>query len=194
MKGVTGAWPSALLWLCLASCSVLRPVPPPPPSTDARPLASFHLEGRISIKTESQSFSGGIDWSHRGTQDEILLSTPLGQGVAQLRASAGGVTLIDNEGGRYQAADVETLLHDRLGFQLPVRGLHHWLDARPRPESSHSLEIGPDGRVAALLQDGWRIHYGRYSQQGDRWLPGKLFGQHGETLEFRLVVDRWDLP
>lgn len=194
MRGISGAGLSALLCLGIVGCSVLKPVPPAPPATASRPLEAFHLEGRISVKTDSQTFSGGIDWSHQGMEDEILLSTPLGQGVAELRSSAGGVSLTDNEGRQYQAVDMESLLRERLGFQLPLRGLHHWLDARPRPESPHTLEVGPDGRVDALLQDGWRIDYGRYSQQGGRWLPGKLFGQHGESLEFRLVVDQWNLP
>lgn len=195
MRGVAGAWRGALLSLCLSGCALLEPAPPPVPTElNANPLEAFHLEGRISIKTESQSFSGGIDWSHRGLDDEILLSTPLGQGVAELRATAGGVTLTDNEGRQYQAADAEALLREHLGFQLPMRGLLHWLDARPRPDSPFTLEADAEGRVGALLQDGWRIDYGRYSRQNDRWLPGRLFGQHGETLEFRLVVDSWRLP
>lgn len=192
MRLARGVWLLGLLFL--GACSLFKPVPPPAVTVGAGPLRAFHLEGRISVKTETQSFAGGIGWLHRDDDDEILLSTPLGQGVAELRGSRGGVVLTDGEGRQYQAADAETLLEQHLGVRLPLRGLLYWLDARPRPDSPYGVEADRDGRVGALTQDGWRIDYGRYARQGERWLPGKLFASHGEGVEFRLVVDNWQVP
>lgn len=192
MRLAGGVFLAALL--SLNACSLFKPGPPPTVAVSRDPLGAFRLEGRISVKTETQSFSGGIGWMHRGDDDEILLSTPLGQGVAELRGTRAGVTLTDNEGRQYQAADAETLLEQHLGVRLPVRGLLYWLDARPRPDSPYGVEADSDGRVGALTQDGWRIDYGRYALEGGRWLPGRLFARHGEGVEFRLVVDTWQLP
>lgn len=181
--------------LFLNACSLLEPAPPPRLVVmNQGTLDSFHLTGRISVKADEQSFSGNIDWRHQGLADEILLSAPLGQGVAQLQGSQAGVALTDSEGHRYEAVDAETLLRTHLGISLPLRGLLHWLDAKPRPGSAYEVEGDGDGRMAALLQDGWRIDYGRYSREAERWLPGKLFARHGESLEFRLVVDEWLIP
>lgn len=181
-------WGLALL--LLAGCAQT----PVPPSVSMQPLQSphrFQLEGRVSVKTEDQSFSGRIRWTHEPLHDEILLSSPLGQGVAELRQEVGQVTLKSAEGRTYVAVSGEELLDTVLGVRLPLDGLVHWLWAQPKPGSAHELERNGEGRVTRLTQDGWRLEYGRYQRHGERWLPGRIFARRDEALEFRLVVDAW---
>ncbi len=185
-----GLWLGILL---LAGCAQLPHTPPLPDVSGQTlpPPSSFHLEGRVSVRTEDQSFSGGIRWKHDPVGDEILLSSPLGQGVAELRREGGQVTLKSAEGRTYHASSGEELLDSLLGVRLPVDGMVHWLCAHPRPGSPYQLERNGEGRVARLTQDGWRLEYGRYQVHGERWLPGRIFARRDETLEFRLVVDAW---
>lgn len=176
--------------LLLAGCAQT----PSPPTVGVQPLQSlsrFHLEGRVSVKTEEQSFSGGIRWRHDPARDEILLSSPLGQGVAELLQEDGQVTLKNAEGRTYVAASGEELLEAVLGVRLPLDGMVHWLSAQPRPGSAYELERNGEGRVTRLTQDGWRLEYGRYQVHDERWLPGRIFARRDEALEFRLVVDSW---
>lgn len=178
------------LSLLLAGCALT----PSPPTVSGQPLQSlsrFQLEGRVAVKTEEQSFSGGIRWKRDPARDEILLSSPLGQGVAQLRREDGQVTLKTAEGRTYVAASGEELLMAILGVRLPLDGMVHWLSAQPRPGSAYELEGDGEGRVTRLTQDGWRLEYGRHQVHGERWLPGRIFARRDETLEFRLVVDSW---
>lgn len=154
----------------------------------------FRLEGRLSVRADEQSFSGGLAWLRRPGEDSMLLSTPLGQGVAEIRREAGGMRLTDSEGKSYTAESGEALLERVVGMRLPVAGLVHWLSGRPHPNAAFVAELDPDGRVAAMTQDGWRIEYSRYRKEADRWLPGKIFARRGEALEFRLVVDTWATP
>lgn len=169
------------------------PVEPPVSEGPALSLSRFILEGRISVKNEAQSISGGIRWNHAPGRDEILLTSPLGQGLAELRREDGRVTLKSAEGQTYVARSGEELLEAILGVRLPVDGLVHWLSAQPRPDSAYDLERDAQGRVARLTQDGWRLEYGRYQHQAERWLPGRIFARRDETLEFRLVVDTWQV-
>jgi outer membrane lipoprotein LolB len=174
--------------LLLAGCAQM-----PAPTTGGEPASPtrFHLEGRVSVKSEEQSFSGRIRWKHDAVRDEILLSSPLGQGVAQLRQEGGRVTLESAEGRTYVADSGEALLDSVLGVRLPIDGMMHWLLAQPRPGAPFELEQNGEGRVARLHQDGWRLEYGRYQVHGERWLPGRIFARRDEALEFRLVVDAW---
>jgi len=162
-------------------------------ASDRRP-ETFRLEGRISVRNGEENFSGGIRWAHDPTHDEILLSSPLGQGVAELRREAGRVSLTDSEGRVQEADSGEALLEGVLGVRLPLEGLVHWLLARPRPNVAHVLHRDAEGHVGRLEQDGWRLKYGRYHQQQAYWLPGRIFAQRSEELEFRLVVDTWETP
>lgn len=179
--------------LLVTGCAPLVPAPHPPAVTDrlGQPLRQFRLEGRISVKTEEEAFSGGIRWSHDNARDEILLSSPLGQGVAELRREGGAVSLTDAEGRLHEAESGEALLREVLGVSLPLEGLVHWLGAQPRPSTPYDLERDSEGHVSRLEQDGWRLEYGRYQVHEGRWLPGRIFARRGELLEFRLVVDSW---
>jgi outer membrane lipoprotein LolB len=156
-------------------------------------IESFRLEGRLSVKAGEKSFSGGIDWRRQPDDETLLLSTPLGQGIAQIRREGGDrMTLTDAEGRVSVADSSEALLDQAVGVRLPVAGLVHWLSARPYPGSRFKASLGPDGRVLVLEQDGWRIEYDRYRLEAGRWLPGRIFARRGDDLEFRLIVDAWD--
>jgi outer membrane lipoprotein LolB len=160
---------------------------------------SFQLEGRVSVKSSEENFSGGMLWNHDRQRENLLLRTPLGQGVAELQGSPGGVSLKDADGRLYQAEDAEQLVRQVVGMTLPMKGLAWWVVGHPRPNSRFSSEADERGRLSVLKQDGWRIEFSRYgthadARQANVELPGKLVARGGEDLEIRLVVDRWELP
>jgi len=158
------------------------------------PLSTFRLEGRVSVKANEESFSGGMTWRHAAEQQELLLRTPLGQGVAELRGDGQGVELRDSEGRLHRAVDAESLVHQALGVTLPLNGLAWWVVGNARPDAPYQAEPDDEGRLAVLRQDGWRIEFSRYAQVGGRFFPGKLVARRADDLEIRLVVDKWELP
>ncbi len=170
------------------------------PAAPALPLAlssvpeTFRLEGRVSVRAGEESFSGGLVWRRGGGGEELLLSTPLGQGVAELRSDSSGVTLTDAKGQIHVAPDADTLVHQALGLELPLRGLAWWVVGHPRPDAPYIAEPDEAGRLGTLEQDEWHIEFSRYAPQGRAVLPGKLIARRGDALEVRLVVDGWDLP
>ena len=180
----------------LAACAQL-PLPGSAPTPAAlalpAPLGAFRLEGRVSVKANEESFAGGMTWGHAADQQELLLRTPLGQGVAELRGDSEGVELRDSEGRLHRAADAETLVHQALGVTLPLKGLAWWVIGSVRPDTPYQTEPDGEGRLAVLHQDGWRIEFSRYAQVGGHILPGKLVARRADDLEIRLVVDSWDL-
>lgn len=178
----------------LAACTQLPGFrPTPPPLVLPLPPSAFRLEGRVSVKANEESFSGGMTWRHTTQQQELLLRTPLGQGVAELRGDGQGVELRDSEGRLHHAADAETLVHQALGVTLPLKGLAWWVVGNVRPEAPYQAEPDGEGRLAVLHQDGWRIEFSRYARVGGRFLPGKLVARRADDLEIRLVVDKWEL-
>ena len=146
------------------------------------------------MKSGEESFSGGMSWQHAPGRENLLLRTPLGQGVAELQGSGSGVTLKDSEGRLYQADDAEVLVRKAVGMTLPLKGLAWWVVGHPRPGSRYHAEADENGRLAVLKQDDWRIEFSRYAVQTGTYLPGKLVARRGDDLEIRLVVDEWRLP
>lgn len=177
---------TAVLLLALAAgCTT---TPPISPAAATVPLsASWTLQGRIGIQTDEQSLSGNIRWQHRPDRDEVLMTSPLGQGVARIVRDAEGVQLeLPNQPLR-RAPDAESLTHEALGYALPVSGLVWWVQGRPDPASDFEARHAAAGRLAQLRQDGWVIDYLQYAADAR---PRKLVVAR-DGLEIRLVADSW---
>jgi outer membrane lipoprotein LolB len=181
MRRLIKAWLLALA----AGCASLPPAVP----TDAviAPSANWTLQGRIGIQAGEQSLSGQIHWQHRADTDEVLMTSPLGQGVARIVRDAEGVLLeMPNQPSR-RAPDAESLTREALGYALPVAGLVWWVQARPDPGLVFEATHDSAGRLTQLKQNGWVIDYLQYAADAR---PRKLVVMR-EGLEIRLVADSW---
>jgi len=153
----------ALASLLLGGCAQLETRP-------ARE-AEFDLAGRLAARYGEESFTGSIAWRHAKDFDEMLITTPLGQGVARIVREGDQVTLTTAEPREYHAADVESLTQQVLGFRLPLDGLADWVRGRPSPD---------------LERRGWKIEYQEYAGE----LPARLRLLY-PGIELRLIISRW---
>jgi len=146
----------------------------------------FEFTGRFAARYRDEAASGILAWRHHPGRDEVLISSPFGQGLARISSQGGAVTLIAGDDKRYTAADAETLTEQVLGFRLPLRGLAHWVRARPATDGPAAAEYAQDGRLLSLEQHGWRIEYSNY--EGPR--PTRLKLSY-PGLELRLAISEW---
>ena len=133
----------------------------------------FSLAGRIAVRSGQEAFTGNIAWRHVKSGDEILLSTPTGQGVAQILRQGDAVVLKTSEGKEYRAADSESLTERVLGFRLPIEGLAETVQGRPSP---------------VLQSRGWKIDYQEYD---DQKRPTRL-RLTNSGAEVRLAIHQWN--
>ena len=146
----------------------------------------FELSARFAARYRDEAASGLLAWRHRATADEVLLSSPFGQGLARISRDGEAVTLVAGDNKRYAAADAEALTEQVLGFRLPLRGLAHWVRARPATDAPAQAEYAQDGRLLSLEQHGWRVEYLAY--EGARPTRLKL---NYPGLELRLAIGEW---
>ena len=133
----------------------------------------FSLAGRIAARSGNEAFTGNITWRHVKAGDELLISTPTGQGVAQIVRQGDAVMLKTSEGKEYRAADSESLTERVLGFRLPIEGLAQAVQGRPSP---------------ALESRGWKIEYQEYDAQRR---PTRL-RLTNVGAEVRLAISQWN--
>ncbi len=178
-------------WALLAGCATLEPERAVPPL--AQPLlTSFQIAGRISVRHGTEGFSGNLTWRHVNAEDEFVILTPFGQGVARIIKNASGVSLEMPDQAIVHAQDAESLTLSTFGFVLPLSGLPHWVQARPiGPEGE--LRHNPDGTLDQLSEQGWQIDYFAYRAVGALQLPGKVFMENLD-VKLRLIVDEWQVP
>ena len=148
-------------------------------------LDDFSLEGRFSLRHEEQNYSGRLSWRHSGADNELLLASPFGQGLAQLTTSERGAQLTMSDGQVYAAADSEALTREVLGYPLPVAQLADWVRGR-----GAAIEADQRGRPLRLRQDGWNISYD-YASDDAQAVPSRLVAQRDDGAELRLRIDEW---
>ncbi len=162
----------------LAACAQLQT------ATSEKTL--FELNARLAARYGAESFSGNLAWRHAERTDEMLITTPIGQGVARIVREGERVTLTTAEPKEYRAADAESLTQEVLGFRLPLTGLADWVRARPAGDVPFKEAKGEDGRLQKLEQSGWTIEYLEY--QGER--PSRIRLLY-PGIELRLAVSQW---
>lgn len=157
--------------LALAGVALLAACTPavvrPPGPVDAQ---RFLLEGRLSVRQGETRYYVGISWRHTEARDEILLTGPLGQGLAELTRDAAGARLVTSDRRTVVAADWESLAERAFGVRLPLSELPRWV-----------VGVSP-----APTFDGWRIDYLEYESE----LPVLMELRRGD-IEVRLKVDAW---
>ncbi|MBK8115819.1 MAG: outer membrane lipoprotein LolB [Candidatus Accumulibacter sp.] len=174
--------------LGLSACTAL-----PPPAGGALPMTraglhDFALSGRFALRQDGQSHVGRLNWRHDDSRNELLLSSPLGQGMAEMVSDASGARLIAGDGRTYAAANADELLQSVLGYPLPLSRLVDWL--RGNNPGGGRMTLDGHGRPLRLLDEAWRIDY-EYDSDDPQALPGRLFVEREGGFELRLRIDEW---
>lgn len=182
--------------LALAGCASV----PPPATVDKgvfdrhqqqlSTIDAFSLSGRIAVQTQQKGFSGKLRWQHAPGGDMLDFYSPLGSQVAAIVGDADGVVLTTSDQKTYTAADAETLLHDTMGWSLPLQGLSDWVLGRPAPGAYQDVRWDDQGRLAFLVQNGWHIEYPSYQTVAGTDLPTKIVLK-SPKLDLKLLVEQW---
>jgi len=194
---------ACLLAVTLSACESLSPVVPATENLQlvhaehvrqVNSLASWTLEGRISIRLEEDAWHAGLYWNQIRDIYQIKIIAPFGQGGAQLDGSAYGVVLNNGE-GEFRADSADQLLKQQFGWRIPVDGLRYWATGQPAPtdesDPAPGVSYNSAGYISTISQGGWQVEYRRYTNVDGLSLPGKIFLKHQNGLDVRLVVDNW---
>jgi len=176
---------AAAAFVVLAGCATL-----PPP---AAPLAgdAFEVTGRFAARQGAVGGSGRIQWRHTETDDDLVVSNPVGQGIARITRRDGVYTLETADGRRFTSTDADALAAQAFGWPLPVSGLPDWLRGRPVPGKPAKVERGASGEPRLLVQDGWQVEYLAFEEGGS--LPTRLKVSRGD-LDLRFGIESWTTP
>lgn len=154
-------------------------------------IDAYTLTGRIAIQRQESHYAVNLSWQHAPHSDEIMLSTPLGQGVAELTRNAAGMRLITAERREYTAPDWQALTSQLFGIDLPLASLPRWLVGAV-PADALGARYDGSGRPQQQLVDGWLVAYLKYESEAPDALP-TLVELRREDIEVRLKVDEWQI-
>lgn len=181
---------SCLLFGGLAGCAVS------PESAAVRVAAresvgAFALLGRVAVTHGDSRASVRVEWRHAAGQDDLLLSSPFGQGLAELTRGPRGARLVLGDGEVREADDAESLLAGLFGVAVPVSGLASWVLGRPLADGI--LRRDDRQRPLRLDEAGWRIDYA-YDDEHPDALPGRVTLVRPDGTSVLIKVDQWQIP
>jgi outer membrane lipoprotein LolB len=160
------------------------------PSAPARrALEAFVLEGRFSLRQDERNDSGRLVWRHAPGGDELLISSPFGQGIAEIAATPGEARLTAADGRVFTAPDVPALTERALGYRLPLARLADWV--RGRAAGAEVAEADAHGRPLRLRSEGWNIEYA-YDGDDAAAPPARIVAGRPGEFELRLRIDAWN--
>ena len=131
----------ALAGLCIALLAACATTPALAPGS-----ASFELTGRVAVHSAQEAASGQVFWRHGPAFDDLMISTPLGQGIAEIRRRSDRYTLTTADSQRISASDPEALTEQVLGWRLPLAGLPDWVRGQAYSRAEGEVQYGEDAR------------------------------------------------
>ncbi len=160
-------------------------VPPPRPSR--QDIAAFTIEARIYVRQGEKFSNARLSWQHQAERDEILVTGPFGQGIAELVRDAAGVRMTGADHKEIVARDWNTLTEKIFGIALPLNEIARWLPANVAGAENDAL-----GHPVQAEEQGWHIAWPAYESDAANALPKALSLQRGD-IEVRLKIDQWQL-
>ena len=140
------------------------------------------------MRQEGKGYVGRLTWRHAGERDTLVVSSPLGQAMAEIVSDADGALLTGSDGGSQRADSADALLQSAIGYPLPLSRLLDWL--RGRDPGGGKITRDEWGRPLQLRHEDWRIDYA-YDSDAAQALPGRLFVERADGFELRLRIDEW---
>lgn len=156
-------------------------------------IGDFTLEGRFALRISTpgqavQNSGGRLTWTHQNRGDRILLSSPLGYGLAEIETTPEISRLRTAEGKTRESIDPDALIEDVTGQRLPVSHLPAWLLGRSGGRAQ--IEADVLGRPVRLTEDGWQVDYS-FEDNSPSALPARLTLSRDGEIELRLRIEEW---
>jgi outer membrane lipoprotein LolB len=173
----------------LAACASTPPLRLAP----REQIRDFAMEGRFALRValpgKAVENSGGrLTWTHRNRNDRVLLSSPLGYGLAEIETSPEVSRLRTANGRTHESTDADALIEKITGQRLPLSRLPAWLLGRSSGKGQ--IDVDALGRPTRLTEDGWQVDYS-FEDESPSALPSRLTVTRQGEIELRVRIEEW---
>jgi len=150
----------------------------------------WQIRGLVSMRSSQKNFNAFLNWNQQNSNYGIYLSGPLDVGAIKIYGRPGKFILQTSQTKKFVAKTPEQLMQQRLGWHLPISSLYYWIRGIPVP-SVHAMKYFDNyHRLTELDQQGWQIHYTRYTNLSNVSLPGLII-MHYPGITVKIVINKW---
>jgi outer membrane lipoprotein LolB len=188
----------ALTLLTLAACAPMRVRETPATlaaqqSREAKlaPLAHWTLHAHIGVSNGRDGGSGDLTWEQNGEAFRFTVRAPVTGKTWTLSGDAGHAVLEGVDPQPDIDTDAQRLLHDRLGWDVPLADLRAWVRGLRASGSPASVQYDAQNLPAVIEQDGWHVEYRDWFADRDPPLPSKVFASRADA-RVRMAIESWN--
>ena len=183
----------AIFWIvCSAGCAA--PEARQPTAADRSRLvgaiSDWTLLGRLALSNGRDGGSGQLTWRQGPQRSDLKFIGTLGRGSWRLQVTEEAVELETAETGVLRAPDVETLVRDQLGWEIPFDSMRFWVLGMLDPGREGTNSFDHRGRLIRLHQAGWLVEYHGWIDVDGVWLPRKVSASQ-DSDRVRILVKSW---
>ncbi len=160
-------------------------------------LNNWVIAGKIAFITNKERQSATLHWQKNTEQESELLnlSTVFGIKVLELKREKSNFT-VEVDGESYQTQDLDNLIYQLTGLNLPTRAMNNWLKGIAYLPSDtiqyHEITQLPDVLISHYNNKIWQINYSKYHHIGPFQLAKQLTIQQ-DDLRIKIVIHSWKI-
>jgi len=183
----------------LLSACATAPLAPPSQATVAEYREALELSGRLSVNYDRdgnlETLSGKFNWTQVPGVVDVALLSPLGQTIAKIKVTPQAATLTQGDRPPREAADIDSLTAQALGWSLPVSGLRDWLQGYATAADGKRFAASPAAN-SVTTPDGWRLTFVSWQDPtAAHPVPRRIDAERSATaasgqLALRIVIDQ----
>lgn len=137
--------------------------------------------------------SANLNWLHKGEDDDLRLTSPLGTTVLTLKAEPGRAE-IEVDGETHVGASADALIQRLTGWPLPLSELSRYLlgNVSQYPGVSYDSNGDPHSIPLAHPVSGeqWQLYYRGWQQQSGKKVP-RLVELRRDNQRIKLALSHW---
>lgn len=160
-------------------------------------LDSWTIAGKIAFISGKERQSATLHWQKDATNnaEALNLSTVFGIQVLELTRQDNSFYL-EVDGENYQTQDLDQLIYQLTGLNLPTRAMNNWLKGiayLPTDEIIyHEVTRLPLTLTSNYNNQNWHINYSKYHHIGPFQLA-KQFTIKQNDLRIKIVIHSWKI-
>ena len=151
----------------------------------------WNINGTFSIQQPGKTIIAEYKWQQKKSNYHIRIYSILGIYSIEIYGRPGIIMLSSSSQKYYTTLTLEKLLQKQLGWKFPVLNLYYWVRGIPAPGIYHS-NFDSSGHLIFLQQNGWKIHFSRYSRINFIDLPHTLILDK-KPFTVKIIIKSWQL-
>ena len=155
---------------------------------------NWTIYGRISVINGQENWYAKFSWIQKKQDFQLSFTGPLGETELQISQIDQNV-LLKTPAKVVKGNNLEQLLQQETGWELPITSLRYWSQGFPNPDIAAQLKYNEEKQISDIFQAGWHIQYPKRMlvddlSDGKILLPKKIIASR-QDVKLKLIMTRW---